>query len=350
MKGYIKLWLIICLLASCRQHRVENKTDRGFYYWKSVMGLSHAERLALDRLAVNKLYIKCFDVVWDASHQQPVPVAKILFTDSADTWLSNRHTAIIPTLFITNECMLLLDSTKIASLSNDIHNLLSATVANHFPAQNISEIQIDCDWTAASRDKYFALLRHLQLQPFFRNRVVSATIRLYQCKYKLKTGVPPVKKGLLMCYNMGNLKSAASSNSIIEAAELEKYISNLQEYPLPLDIALPIFEWKVLFHEGAYKGLIRDLPDSLLLQKGVATQSNNTWHILQDTMVNGYSFQKGDVVRKEDATFDEVMKVTRLLLPKLTTSRFSVVLYHLDSLTLLKYSTDELEKMFNSLH
>jgi len=349
MSSCVKLWLTILLLAGCTYSPQPNVTDRGFYYWKSVMGLSGAEKQALETLQVKKLYLKCFDVVWDGRQQRPMPVAQVRFTDSVTTWLTNRQVAIIPTVFITNECMQSIDSTAIPALAGNIRDLLSGIAATNHIEAAIPEIQIDCDWTASSKNKYFYLLDQLKQHAFFRQKILSATIRLYQCKYKQKTGIPPVDRGLLMCYNMGNLKKPSTINSIIEAAELKQYITNLADYPLPLDIALPLFDWKVLYRNNVYKGLINDLPDSLL-QKNIAQNTRNTYTILQDTILGGYTLKKGDFIRKEDANFEEVIQSTQLLRSKLTTNRFTVVLYHLDSLNLHKYSTHELEEMFDSLH
>jgi hypothetical protein len=339
---------MILLLAGCTQSRPPNITNRGFYYWKSVMGLSGTEKQALETLQATKLYLKCFDVIWDGAQQRPMPVAQVRFTDGVTNWLSNKQVAIIPTVFITNECMQSIDSSRIPALARNIQDLLSGIAAtNHITA--IPEIQIDCDWTASSKSRYFYLLEQLKQQAFFQQKILSATIRLYQCKYKIKTGIPPVDRGLLMCYNMGNLKNPATRNSIIEAAELKQYITNLETYPLPLDIALPLFDWKVLYRDHVYKGLLNDLADSLLSQN-IAQKTGNTYTLLQDTTLGGYVFKKGDVIRKEDANFEEVIQSAQLLQSKLTTYRFTVVLYHLDSLNLHKYSTHELEEMFDSLH
>ena len=71
--------------------------------------------------------------------------------------------------------------------------------------------------------------------------MLSATIRLHQLKFIGESGIPPVDKGLLMCYNMGDLHRLRISNSILETAELKKYIKQLSVYPLKLDVAfLPV--------------------------------------------------------------------------------------------------------------
>ena len=135
---------------------------------------------------------------------------------------------------------------------------------------------------------------------------ISATIRLHQIKFLAKTGVPPVSKGLLMCYNMGNLKNPATKNSIIETEELKKYIDNLAAYPLPLDVALPLFNWKVLFRNNTYAGLIQNLPDSLLTNPFIS-KAGNRYLFLKDSLLAGYPFKKGDVLRNEQSEYSEII-------------------------------------------
>ncbi|WP_276479937.1 hypothetical protein [Paraflavitalea pollutisoli] len=351
MKSIHLWWLLLPLILTACQPAAQRKTiTRAFYYWKSTMHFTASEMQALDTLHVQKMYIKCFDVAWDPVAQNAMPLAKVQLTGSATNWLSAHPIAIIPTVFITNECMQRIAPGQVAALANNLHALMQR-LAQQLPATvQIPEIQLDCDWTATSQQNYFALLTALQQLPFFQQKQVSATIRLYQCKYKEKTGVPPVNRGLLMCYNMGNLKNPDTHNSILEANELAKYIGNLQHYPLPLDVAFPLFDWKVLYQDKTYKGLIQGLSDTALQQPGIAVQQGNRYTLLVDTTLQGYSLKKGDMIRQEDATFAEVIRSARLLRSKLVTPQITVALYHLDSLTLHKYSTNELETMFSSMY
>jgi len=68
---------------------------------------------------------------------------------------------------------------------------------------------------------------------------VTATIRLHQIKFKDKTGIPPVDQGVLMAYNIGELKNN-KQNSILEANIVKQYINKNTEYPLKLKLALDI--------------------------------------------------------------------------------------------------------------
>jgi len=339
------LWLLFITLAfSCKEERKDNrKIERSFYYWKSAFKLTDFEKHRLDSLQVKNIYLKFFDVDWDDEKQIPMPVAKLqtLRNKYNDSFL------ISPVIFITNECIQKIDSAQIVKLSVDVHSLLQQIIeANSF--NSIGEIQFDCDWTASTKDNYFLFLKTIKKIWANTPIPISATIRLHQIKFFSKTGVPPVYKGLLMCYNMGNLKNPATKNSIIEAAELKKYIGHLSDYPLPLDVALPLFSWKVLYRRNSYTGLIENLPDAVFSGDFVAKKDNRI-ELLKDTLLQGYDLKKGDVLRSEESDYSEIIATAAAINSKLKNTPLKVSLYHLDSVILNKYSLNELEAIYNSL-
>lgn len=341
---FVKLLLCfsfsISSFFSCNEKKESRIIEPAFYYWKSVFTLSGYEQQKLDSLNVKTLYLKFFDVDWNEVMHEPVPVAKIQFSDS-----SFKAYNIIPTIFITNACIQKLDSSQIKPLAEKIMQLTRQFISSHqFKA--IPEVQFDCDWTAATKEKYFLLLTYFKsLKP---NVAISATIRLHQVKFMNKTGVPPVNKGLLMCYNMGNLKNPATGNSIIETEELEKYTANLSAYPLPLDIALPLFDWKVLFRNNVYNGLVQNLPTAML-SPGIAVQNNNRFTILKDTVLSGYDLKKGDVLRDEQSSYKEIVSTAASINRQIKNTSLRVSLYHVDSVILNKYTLHELETVYHSL-
>ncbi len=338
--------ILLFSIVSC-QSKVKHDTrtvERSFYYWKSVFKLSGTEKRVIDKLQISTLYIKFFDVDWDDANKTATPIAQLRIIDSAYLHASSLN--IVPTIFITNECIYKIDTAQTKALAQRIWMLTKSMIANN-NVQNVSEIQIDCDWTASTKDKYFSLLT--ELQNLEKQIQFSATIRLHQIKYISKTGIPPVKRGMLMCYNMGNLTNEETTNSILEIAELKKYISNLQHYPLPLDVAFPLFDWKVLFRKGSFKGLIENLPDSLL-QKNICKQDKNKFTILKDTTLNGYTFKKDDLIRNEQSDYAAILKAAELISEKLSNNQPRISLYHLDSLTLKKYSAHEMENIYNRMY
>jgi len=328
-------WVIFC---GCTHHQGEKNTERAFYYWKSVVKLTDFEKRRLDSLKITTIYLKFFDVSWDAASNGPVPVAKVQLPDT--TLLSKYH--IIPTVFISNACLQRIDSVQTLSMAGQVYQLIKA-IATKSGMHAVSEIQIDCDWTASTASKYFLLLRAVKK---LSQVSLSATIRLHQVKFIGSSGLPPADRGLLMCYNMGNLKNPASNNSIIETSELKKYTSNLAFYPLPLDVALPLFEWMVLFRNNMYTGLVENLPANAFTPAFAQTNGNRIG-ILKDTVLAGYELKKGDILRREESNITEVLAAATTINKRLKSLNLRVSLYHLDSLTLSKYTTHEIESIYN---
>jgi hypothetical protein len=336
-------FLAMSFIISCNdnRHRSNCYVEPAFYYWKSNFSLSRTEKKRADSLHIRTLYVKFFDVTWDDHTRQPLPAAQLRVKGPASL---NRFT-IIPTVFITNECIFKMDSSqapmlaeKIAALIRDICTVNGIDTAR--------EIQIDCDWTAQTKEKYFTILN--TLRPLFPGVKFSATIRLHQVKFLNRTGVPPVDRGMLMCYNMGNLANPATRNSIIDVNELKKYIAGLADYPLPLDVAFPIFEWKVWFRNDRFEGLVENFSNGLLGPSFVK-QEGNRYTFLKDTLIAGYAFKKKDVLRSEQSSFSTVMDAVHEIGSRLSNDSLRVSLYHLDSITLEKYTAHEMEAIFNGM-
>lgn len=311
--------------------------QRSFYYWKTVFHLSHREQETLQKLDVRQLYVKFFDVEWNSQRNIPQPAAKSIFQQAPPQGL-----IITPVVFITQEPLKNSSAEQLDTLAANVAKLLSSIASSNRLSLS-REIQIDCDWTVTTKARYFQLLEALQQQPFFRGKTVSATIRLHQLKFRSQTGVPPVSKGLLMCYNMGNLRHPQTKNSIIEGEELKKYTSNMDNYPLPLDVALPIFDWYILFEGNTYKGLVRDFSPSAELAKQERIVFRN------DTTFCGYTFKAGQWLRHEQSHAAVVQNCAALVRKKLKAKELTVILYHLDESHLTNYSLHELESFYNRL-
>lgn len=353
---------VLVFLFSCNEKKEDRLVERSFYYWRSVLKLTEFETQQLNSLQVKTLYIKFFDVDWNEESRSPIPVAKLQTTHDK----LPQTIQVIPTIFITNDCIQKIDSLQVTELANRIYTLVQ-DICNSNGFHSINEIQIDCDWTQATREKYFRLLNNLKLilgvaegqtsnlkpqthpeRSRRTNLKLSCTIRLHQIKFLTKTGVPPVDRGLLMCYNMGNLKNPATNNSILETVELKKYIGNLSNYPLALDVAFPLFNWKVLYRNNTYTGLIQHLPEQSFTD-AFTKRTGNRYQVMEDTLLNGFDLKKGDIIRNEQCSVKEILLAAAEVNRLLKNTRLRVSLYHLDSVILNKYTTHELESIYNSL-
>jgi hypothetical protein len=336
--GMTKQLLIVGLLLVAFGCQNRPAQERAFYHWKTNVLLTEAEEAALRQLGVQYLYVHCFDVVWNADTKRPQPIALARFGPGLPKLFK-----WIPVVFITNETLAQLSADEAHDLALHIDQLLASLWAeNALPEPQ--EIQLDCDWNASTQPIYFKLLSTLKSRAFFKGKQLSATIRLHQIKYKAATGVPPVDKGLLMAYNMGKLTEIGTKNSIVDTEVLQQYLGQLHSYPLTLDVGLPIFDWWVWFRAGRFAGLIQG--DAL----PPAFKTVHYTKINADTLVNGYTFRAGDVVRYEAAEPATLMACADLLRKKLHLAPRKIVLYHLHPKNLARYELSTLEALFQRFH
>jgi hypothetical protein len=298
------------------------------------------EDRALKKLHCRKMYVRCFDIDWSEALQRPFPESMIRLPQQVDTSFS-----YVPVFFITQKALANIPDTSLGTLAKNTAQLLGKLCAQaHL---NASEIQVDCDWTSSYKDKYFSLLEYLKREPFFQHKIVSATIRLHQVKYISRNGVPPVDKGLLMCYNMGDLKKPGDHNSILDVPLMEQYLGAVNAYPLQLDVALPLFSWCVLFHENNFIGILRGIdPSELQSQRSFSRRSENIYLCENDVRWHDYWFRKGDIIRIEEPGFKDISAAAALLQKKLKRTPENICLFHCDSITISKYAPEQLDEIF----
>ena len=288
------------------------------------------------------MYVRFFDVDYNETNQQAIPVAPIQLPQQMDTSLH-----IVPVIFITQKTIANLKEKDTRSLAGSICGLIGNMLKS--PGINPAEIQIDCDWTAGSKDMYFQLLHDIREQPLLKDKLLSCTIRMHQVKYSITSGIPPVDRGMLMCYSMGDLKKPGAVNSILDAAEARDYLKRLEIYPMPLDIALPLFQWCILFRERKFVGILHEVsPDMLSGNKLFRHSTGNLYTCLHDTVWSGYPLRTNDEVRAEAAAGKDLEEVAVFTSRRLMKTDINVTFFSCDSITLSKYSTDELETVYNT--
>ena len=312
-----------------------------FYFWKTRYALSDVDSITLRSSQSSKIYLRFSDVDWSGAEGKILPRATVEFGERPDSTLT-----YVPVIFITVRTLAqLLDSNAIEGLAQNISRLTERLCIDG--GIHTQEIQIDCDWTARSREVYFALLRAFKRQLFFKDKALSATIRLHQVKYVAKSGIPPADRGMLMCYNMGNTRKIGPHNSILDAEEAETYLEDIEDYPLPLDVALPLFRWSLLFRSERFVGILREVsPEDVAQAPFLRKEKGPLYRCTADTLWRGYALQVGDMLRTEAPSASEIQRIARYTARHIRNRNLTVALYHLDSLTCSKYSQDELESFF----
>lgn len=329
--GSIWCFFFCIAISSCsRPEQPRPAPSPAFYHWKTQLQLTQAERTYLDSIGANKLYVKFFDVDWDASTSQPVPLATIEMDTSRLSGIT-----IVPAVFITNRTLLNLPMPQVDTLAELIFKKI-LSLEYRLP----QEVQFDCDWTPQTQVKYFALLAsfrlHCSRHPSTATRPpsLSATIRLHQLKYFEKTGVPPVDRGMLMCYNMGDLEDWETENSILDLAATKTYLPENAsvKYPIPLDFALPLFRWGVLFRDGRLIKLLNDLGAADLQDTSRFTKiATNRYVATKSTYLRAHYLYEGDQLRLEGVSSEALQELAKLLGGSSSDNPITVSFYHLDT-------------------
>jgi len=308
-----------------------------FYYWKQDFSLSQAQESILELNKVKKLYVKFFDVTWNSRENKAIPISKIDFKKPAGKY------KIVPCIFIENQVFKQDPSPEIASKVYELIRKIAKT--NKF---SIQEIQIDCDWTDATRKAYFSFLS--KLTALAKNKqIITSTLRLHQFKYPKKTGIPPVQKAVLMCYNMGKIDNQKTANSIISEAELKKYILDSEEYPLPLDLALPTYHWGLIYRLGKLSLIVNDIDRNSLKSFAFSKLEENKFRADSSFYFNNTYFCKYDILRIEESKPSILLGCAEIL--KKSKHHFNeVIFYHISSNSISNYEKSFFSNLTSYIH
>lgn len=299
------------VLISCR---TKTHTPVSFYYWKQGYALSKPQQDLLNQCETKRLYVKFFDVVLD-EQQQAKPTSKIDFQEQPNM-------EVVPCVFIQNEVFEQTHDTK--RLAKKVAKLILEITAHQ--QLKVHEVQIDCDWTKGTKDAYFRFLETMKSE--LGTKELACTIRLHQIKYQESSGVPPVKKGLLMCYNMDDIDKVTTPNSILSSKVFQQYITENAAYPIKLDLALPIYQWGLVFRLGKLGVIVNDLSLKELQGSPFLQVDKNTFLVKENTTIRETNVCKGDLIRHEASSTKELFKLANILTQTNLTFE-QVIFYHL---------------------
>lgn len=356
---------VVALIACNKKQSVV----RSFCLWKTQAVIDDNSDTLMKQLGLQHLYLRYFDVDWNPYQEEALPLATMSRFE-----MKSYDVKITPSIFIVNTVLLHCNKKQLDDLAANIFKraeaitealadqysfhqsyLLPDSVNDDKPLRrppdykakfrnNISEILIDCDWTEQSRDNYFYLLG--QLKQKFSRFEISVTIRLWQYKYMTKAGVPPVDKGLLMCYNMSDVKNYNTGNSIADIREFEQYIVH-NRYPLRLDIALPVFSWVSVFRGNQFKGLLNNkinYTDTLAF-KQIAP---GRYRLKEDILVYETYLRSGDEVKVEKVSDEAITQMIAILKKHIKISRFTkVTFFSFDNKYIKDYGTETITKYYS---
>lgn len=315
-------FMVLMTLCSCNE-----RGEISFYHWKARAKYTEACGEALELSEIQKIYLHYFDIKQSSDEALPIYILKNVDEEY-------KGFEIVPVIYITNE-VFKHENLVSQELAKKVAKLIDEISLRHF-GREIREIQVDCDWTQSTRSAYFNLLRDLGSE-----FEIDATIRLHQIKFMQKTGVPPVNKGTLMLYNVGDLKNK-QQNSILEASIVKQYINAETSYPLPLNIGLPLFSQTVLFNNDDRVKIIKDT-DRFMLEndRHFVRRDELNFEVVCDTLYKGYYLSKGYHLKVEEVDEREIVTSYKII-KKSELITDEIILYHLDDASLSNIDLNEL--------
>ena len=328
----------MCLVGGCPAPHVV--PTRAFYYWRTTYHPSGSELRLMADHEVRRLYLRVFDVTWDGSKNAAVPVARCSFDQPVPAGVD-----LIPVVYLKNDVFLHeRDPSRLAELVWS----LARTTANDGGAK-FAEIQTDCDWSDRTRAAFFAYCAKLRQLAAASGVKVSATIRLHQVKYRQRTGIPPVDRGMLMFYNMGRLDESGGRSAIYNATDAGRYVDSLDGYPLPMDVALPVFSWGVHWRDGKVVDLMAKIrPERLAAEPTMKAITGRTFLATRAAFFDGYYMQDGDSVVVDVMTPVIARQAAAMLMAHLRPrGPFVVALFDLDERNLADYAPSDLDYLFS---
>ena len=310
-----------CFIFSCT---TKEHPPIALYYWKQTYSLQQNQKKLLSDLKSKKIYVKYFDVVLENKDKHAKPIALIDFK-------TKPNQEVIPCVYIQNNVFKFTENQKglalkVSKLVNQISKRQSI---------RLKEIQLDCDWTNTTKSHYFQFLKELKKQQ--PTTIISSTIRLHQLKYPEQTGIPPVEKGVLMCYNMDDIDHFETPNSIISTDVFAQYVTKNTKYDLTLDLALPIYQWGLVFRLGQLSLIVNDICNKDLSNPNFKKVTKNSYQVLNNHYLNGNYVCKGDLIRLETSSPSVIKSVIKILNSSNITFN-QLILYHLSQDHLNQYN------------
>lgn len=342
MKKVLFLFFISSIFFSCKNENKVQNVERAFYYWKSSDNISASIENKLLANKVNKIYVKFFEIDYSEAMGN-YPYDKLGFYGNM---FGGQDVSVVPTVFIKNEIFKYNTEKDLDLLADNIVFLINKRNTENFKNVKVeSEIQIDCDWTKSTKEKYFYLLKKIKENS---KKQISCTLRLYPYKYKDIMGVPPVDKAMLMCYNLVKPLTKSNKNSILDIDELKSYLDEKRSYPIHLDVALPVFSWSQLYQNNHFQKLVNISSGEI---KGFAKEIKPMWfEVTKDTILNWNEYYRvADQIKCEEVSTETINQAIAVIKKNVSLDdNTTIALFDLNESVFIKYKDEEISSFYDT--
>lgn len=308
--------IIILLLASCSSSVKE--TSVSVYWWKNRVEITD-EMLQFNKAHnIQKVYCKVADFRYNLL-QNTIDIP--LIHDK----LSLEKQDILPVLYIENDVFKHFSEDYIFTrFEETIEKLKQRNIISE-----LTHVQIDCDWTLSTKNRYFQFLKKLKSGC----EVVGVTLRLHQVKYYKNTGVPDVDYGVLMIYNLSSVADFEVKNSIYDYNLALSYLKGyLHSYPMEVKPALPAFAWAAHFHHERLSNILNFVTYEELVENQNLTQLTDCRFVSKKAhFLNTIPISKHDVIRYEEPDIASLKQLLRFLKQEVNQEKLEVIFFSLNA-------------------
>ena len=152
MKNHSHKTILFFLLSACSS---PNNT-RSIYLWKADLKLSEKDTTFFNNADITKLYIRFFDITKNAE-KRIIPKGSLKYKG-----VNLKNYKIIPVIFIENSSLKNTDNKAVKELSENIIEKVKRFYDKKFPENIFTELQLDCDWTASTKESFFKLIDEIK--------------------------------------------------------------------------------------------------------------------------------------------------------------------------------------------
>ena len=155
-----------------------------------------------------------------------------------------------------------------------------------------------------------------------------------------------------MFYNMGRFSAEPEARAIFDPEAAERYLARVEDYPLPLDVALPIWSWVRHVRGGRVVGLMQDTDVADLADKSwLRPAGPRRFEVTDTAFLDGVLLRRGDLLEPEESTPSTTRAAAAMLAARLAAARGgrTIALFHLSEKSLAHYETPDLDHVFASL-
>jgi hypothetical protein len=123
-------------------------------------------------------------------------------------------------------------------------------------------------------------------------------------------------------------------------------LASLKKYPLAINMALPIYSWGIHIRDGKVMGLKNKIDVAGFKKDANFRLTNPKWlQVLQSNYKNGTFYKKGDVLKLEGITENDLLEMANDLEANAATMSAEIIFYDLDEFNIKNYEKNIFEQV-----